>query len=414
MHRLLLPVSLLLLAVPSLHAEDWPSWRGALGTGYSSDNGFPLTWSASENVKWKVKLAGPGNSTPVVMGKLVFVSCASREGHRRSLLCLDREAGNTLWEQHVEYAAEEPTHEMNPYCSSSPATDGERVVVWHGSAGLYAYDNDGTRLWHQDLGRFDHIWGNGSSPLIYQDLVILNCGPGLRSFLLALDKRTGEERWRRVLPGMASQKIDDFVGSWSSPVLAPHGGQDLVLISLPSRLYAIDPLTGNEVWSCDGLGKLIYTSPLVSPEAIVAMSGYQGPALAVKPGGKGDVTATHRLWWQNERPPQRIGSGLIVGKFIYVLNEPGIAWCMEVQTGEILWKHRLSDATSWSSMCYADGRIYINDMSGTTYVLEPAESECTVLAKNALGERMRASLAFSQGQIFARTYQYLYCIESTK
>ncbi len=414
MHRLLFWASLLLLAATSLQAEDWPSWRGIQGTGYSGDHGFPLTWSATENVKWKVKLPGPGNSTPVVAGQRVFVSCAARDGHRRSLLCLNRVTGDVFWEQHVEYELDEPTHEMNPYCSSSPVTDGQLVIVWHGSAGLYAYNFEGVPLWHKDLGRFDHIWGNASTPLVYQDLVILNCGPGLRSFLLAVDKKTGQERWQHELPGMASQKIDDYVGSWSSGVIASHGDQDLLMMSLPSRLYALDPLNGHEVWSCDGLGKLVYTSPLVSPQAIVAMSGYQGPAIAVKPGGKGDVTATHRLWIQDQKPPQRVGSGIIVDDYIYVLNEPGIAWCLELQTGEILWKHRLSDTSSWSSMCYADGHIYINDMNGTTYVLEPADAECTVLAKNVLGERMRASLAFSQGQIFARTYQHLYCIEGAK
>ena len=130
----------------------------------------------------------------------LFVSCASREGHRRSLLCFSRVNGDVLWEQHVEYELDEPTHDMNPYCSSSPVTDGELVVVWHGSAGLYAYDIEGVPLWHKDLGRFDHIWGNASTPVIYQDLVILNCGPGLRSFLLAVEKKTGQERWRRNCP----------------------------------------------------------------------------------------------------------------------------------------------------------------------------------------------------------------------
>lgn len=251
-------------------------------------------------------------------------------------------------------------------------------------------------LWHKDLGRFDHIWGNASSPIIYRDLVLLNCGPGLRSFMLALDKNTGQERWRREFPGMASQKLDDFVGSWSSPVIASHDGQDLLLISLPSRLYALDPLNGNEIWSCEGLGKLIYSSPMVSPQAIVAMSGYQGPTLAVKPGGRGDVTATHRLWIHDERPPQRIGTGIIVGDQVYVLNEPGIAWCLDLLTGEILWKHRLSDTSSWSSMCYAAGHIYVNDMHGTTYVLAPSDTEATVLARNPLEERMRLTSIFGR------------------
>lgn len=412
MRRSVTLASVMLLAISPLQAEDWTAWRGVRGTGESGDQGFPLSWSNMENVKWKVRLPGPGNSTPIVVGQRVFLSCASQEGHRRSLLCLDRDNGRLLWEQNVTYEGDEPTHEMNPYCSSSPVADAQRVVVWHGSAGLFGYDHDGTPLWQKDLGRFDHIWGNGSSPVIFQDLVIVNCGPGLRSFLLAVDKRTGQERWQRELPGMSSTKLDDYVGSWSTPVVATYGGQEQLLISLPSRLFALDPLNGNEIWSCEGLGKLVYTSPLVSDEAVVAMSGYQGPAMAVKPGGKGDVTATHRLWIQDEKPPQRVGSGIIVKQLVYVLNEPGIAWCMDLLSGQILWKHRLSDTSSWSSLCLADGRIYASDMNGTTYVLDPAEDECNVLAKNVLGERMRASLAFSQGQIFARTYQHLYCIQA--
>ena len=414
MARPLLLFALVWFATAGLQAEDWPAWRGPQGNGHCVDTGFPLQWSATENVKWKVPLPGPGNSTPVVAGQRVFISSASTSGRLRSLACYQRDTGSKLWQQDVEYAEEEPSHPNNPFCSSSPVTDGERVIVWHGSAGLHAYDVDGTKLWSRDLGRFQHMWGNGSSPVIYRDLVVLNAGPGLSAFVMALDKRTGAEVWRRDFPDMVSQKIDEFRGSWSTPVVASLGGQDLLLISLPLRLHALDPLTGSDVWSCDGLGKLTYTSPLPSEEAIVAMSGYHGPAMGVKPGGQGDVTRTHRLWIHEDSPPQRVGSGIIVDGYVYILNEPGIAWCIELSTGDVLWKQRLGTGPSWSSMCYADGRLYVNNMAGTTFVLQPDQSECTVLAKNELGEQMRASLAFSQGQIFARTYEHLYCLESAK
>jgi outer membrane protein assembly factor BamB len=414
MARPLLLFTLVWFATAGLQAEDWPAWRGPKGDGHCADTGFPLQWSATENVKWKVSLPGPGNSTPVVAGQRVFVSSASNSGRLRSLVCYQRETGSKLWQQDVEYVEDEPSHPNNPYCSSSPVTDGERVIVWHGSAGLYAYDVDGTKLWNRDLGRFQHIWGNGSSPVIYRDLVVLNAGPGVSAFVMALDKRTGAEVWRRDFPDMVSQKVDEFRGSWSTPVVASLGGRDLLLISLPLRLHALDPLTGSDVWSCGGLGKLTYASPLPSEEVIVAMSGYHGPAMGVKPGGQGDVTRTHRLWIHEESPPQRVGSGIIVDGYVYILNEPGIAWCIELSTGDVLWKQRLGTGPSWSSMCYADGRLYVNNREGTTFVLRPDQSECTVLAKNELGEQMRASLAFSQGQIFARTYEHLYCLESAK
>lgn len=399
------------LAATAAVAEDWPSWRGPQGDGHSHDSGFPLEWSATSHVKWKVALPGPGNSTPIVTGQRVFISCAAQEGRQRGLLCLDRDSGSTLWQQNVEYAEPEPTHAANLYCLSSPVTDGHCVIVWHGSAGVHAYTLEGSLLWTCDLGEFRHAWGYGSSPILYQDLVILNAGPGLNAFVIALDKRTGAEVWRREFPEMVSSKLDEFRGSWSTPVVAPCGGRDLLLLSLPVRLHALEPLTGEDVWSCDGLGKLTFTSPLADDQTVVAMSGYFGPALAVQPGGHGDVTATHRLWIHDESPPQRVGSGVLVDGYIYILNEPGIAWCIDAGTGEVLWKQRLGTGPSWSSMCYADGRLYANNMEGTTFVLATDHTECIVLAKNELHETMRASLAFSRGQIFARTHEHLYCLE---
>ncbi len=414
MRHLPLVAAVLLLTALPLQGEDWPAWRGPSANGYSSDTGFPTTWSSSENIKWSVKLPGPGNSTPIVVGNRLFVSCAGRQGHRRTLICLDRKDGSTLWEQHVTFDADEATHISNPYCSSSPVSDGQCVIVWHGSAGLFAYDMDGTPLWQKDLGRFDHIWGSASSPIIHQDLVILNCGPGVRSFMLAVDKRTGTQQWRRELPGMASKEPGDYVGSWSSPLVVEDDGRDTLLISLPTMLHALDPNTGQSQWWCAGLGKLIYTSPIVSENTVVTMSGHHGPAMAVAMGGQGDVTATHRIWVHDEKTPQRIGSGVIVDDCVYILNEQGIAWCMELATGDILWRHRLGAATSWSSMCYADRHIYVNDSLGTTYVLKPDATECLVVAKNAIKQRMGASLAFSNGQVFLRTYDNLYCIEQSR
>ncbi len=392
-------------------SEDWPSWRGPQGDGRSGDTGFPLQWSTTDHVKWKTPLPGPGNSTPVIVGQRVFVSCASQEGRLRGLLCLDRDTGRLAWEQNVEYLESDPTHPTNPYCSSSPVTDGERVIVWHGSAGMHAYTMEGDSLWSRDLGEFRHVWGYGSSPILYQDLIILNAGPGLNAFVTALDRRSGADVWRRDFPDMVSTKLDEFRGSWSTPVIGQCGGRELLLLSLPLRLHALDPLTGSDIWSCDGLGKLSFTTPLLADETVVAMSGYFGPAMAVRSDGEGDVTATHRLWIHDESPPQRVGSGVVVDGCIYILNEPGIAWCIDAFTGEVLWKQRLGTGPSWSSMCYADGRLYVNNMEGTTFVLEPDHAECTVLAKNELGETMRASLAFSNGQIFARTYAHLYCLE---
>jgi len=413
MNRLSMIV-VLTLALPLNAAragDNWPMWRGPNMDGVTDVENAPLKWSANENIRWKAKLPGPGNSSPVVWGNRVFVTCASEKGAKRSLLCFDRKAGAQQWVQSVNFGEEQRTHKTNPYCSSSPATDGERVVVWHGSAGLHCYDLQGEKLWSKDLGRFKHIWGTASSPVIHNDLVILSAGPGLHAFLAAYDKRNGDEVWRKELPDVKSTKIDEFRGSWSTPVPLTENGRTLMLLSLPLRLIAFRPETGDVVWSCEGLSKLAYTSPLVGDGVVVAMSGYRGPAIAVRTGGQGNVTATHRLWRQADRKknPQRIGSGIIVDGHIYICNEPGIAWCMNAKTGEITWQKRLG-SRSWSSMSLAAGRLYVSDTKGDTHVIEPDPKECRVLAKNSLGELIRASLAFTDGRIFARTYEHLYCI----
>jgi outer membrane protein assembly factor BamB len=300
-------------------------------------------------------------------------------------------------------------------------TDGERVIVWHGSAGLYAYDLDGKELWKVDLGEFKHIWGNASSPVLHGDSVILNAGPGERSFLIALDKRTGEELWRNDLqpPAGESERPQPsrrgWSGSWSTPVLTEIEGRTQLILSLPHELVAFDPADGKRLWWCDGLTQLVYTSPLVGPEVIVAMSGYGGAAIAVRTEGLGEmtgnVTETHRLW-RHERNPQRVGSGTLVGEHLYILHDTGVAWCLDTKTGEKAWEARLSG--TWTSMVHAAGRLYVIATNGTTYVLEPTPAECKTLAENKLGETTRASLAFSDGRIFIRTYKHLYCIEDTK
>ncbi len=403
----------------SAFAGNWPAWRGPGGNGISDETGVPLHWSQDENIKWKIPLPGPGNSTPIVWENRVFVTGAREKGTVRALMCFDRGDGSLLWQREVTYEKPEATHDSNPYCSSSPVTDGQRVIMWHGSAGVFAYDLQGELLWSKPLGEFQHIWGNASSPVIYHDLVILSCGPGLTAYVVALDKRTGEQVWRYDPPTAVSEKVDEYRGSWSTPVLHRSGDHDELLLSLPLKLVAIDPTSGKELWWCEGPTKLVYTSPLAEGDTVVTMCGYGGTALAVKSGGSGDVTETRRLWLHDQKNPQRVGSGVIVDGYIYILNEPGIAWCIELASGEKKWEKRLDNedgtsAQSWSSMTHVDGRLYICDMAGTTFVLEPSPEECRVLATNSLGELTRASLAFSDGQIFQRTYEHLYCIEGKK
>ncbi|MFO0899395.1 MAG: PQQ-binding-like beta-propeller repeat protein [Pirellulales bacterium] len=396
---------------------DWPQWRGPLGTGHATERlDPPLEWSPTKNVGWKTPLPGPGNSTPIIVGDRVFVTCAAEQGKSRLLLCLARATGRELWRSEARLDDAELTHETNPACASSPASDGRRVFVWHGSAGFFAYDLEGNELWRKDLGKFEHIWGYGSSPVVVGDRVILSAGPGLRAFVVALNTDTGEELWRFEPKESIAAKVDEFRGAWSTPVAAEIDGRTQLLAALPNWLYSLDPATGQVIWKCGGLGDLVYASPLVGNGLVVAMSGYHGPSLGVRTvGAAGDVTATHRLWLREGKPdnPQRVGSGVLVGDHVYIYNEPGVMWCLEARTGKTLWEQRLG-GTSWCSACLVDGRIFVNTEAGETFVLAPSPERCEVVARNPLDELMRASLAFAPGQIFARGYENLYCLEAAR
>jgi outer membrane protein assembly factor BamB len=391
-------------------AEDWPAWRGKDGNGVSNEKMSPTKWSTTENVKWKIELDGDGNSTPIIVGEKLFLTHAPKGNKFRGLWCLNKNTGELLWKKEVAYEEKEPTHGTNPMCSSSAVSDGERVIAWYGSAGLYCYDLNGNEIWKQDTGKVEHIWGWASSPLIHQDLVFLNVGPGLNAYVVAFNKTTGKEVWRKDYPDMKSEKIEEFRGSWSTPVLLREGDQTRILLTLPSRVFAVKPESGEEVWSSGGLSKLVYTSPLIAGDTVIAMCGYGGPAIAVRAGGEGDVTETHRLW-EHKGNPQRVGSGIVVGEHIFILNEPGIAWCLVAKTGEKLWEKRLGSKSSWSSMCFSAGKLYATNMDGHTFVMEPDSTECKIVQENEIGELTRASLAFSGPLVFQRTYKHLYCFE---
>jgi outer membrane protein assembly factor BamB len=398
-------------------AENWPAWRGPRGDGSSTDKNPPLRWSRTVNVRWKVRLPDAGNSSPVVWGDRVFLTQALDKGSRRAVLCFDRADGKLLWQRETPYKDREPTHATNPYGSATPATDGERVVASLGSAGMVCYDFAGKELWRKDVGKLYHIWGNASSPVLCGNLAILWCGPGDRQFLLAVDKASGQTVWEHQEPGgKYGHSPKEWVGSWCTPLLARVGGHDELILCVPGKVKGFDPGTGQELWSCAGLGPLVYASPVCSAadRIVVALSGFHGPDLAVRAGGKGDVTATHRLWRHAQGIPQRIGSPVIVGGHAFLLNESGLAQGFDLKTGKDLGpRERVSASQSWSSPVAAAGRLYVPNQAGDTLVLA-ASPPFEVLARNPLGERVLSSIALSDGQVFVRTYQHLWCIEEKK
>jgi outer membrane protein assembly factor BamB len=392
---------------PSAQAEDWPAWRGPTGQGFSAEKDVLLTWSETENVKWKVPLEHQGNSTPIVWGEKIFLTQADTDGHQRSLLCLARANGDLLWKKDVEYADKEQNWNANWYCNASPASDGERVVVSFGSAGMYCFDLGGNELWKRtDLGKWEHSFGNSSSPVLYGDLVILWCGPNTkgRNFLLAANKKTGETVWEH----------DEKDGSWGTPPIINFNGRDQLLLSTVPHLKGFDPKSGEELWRCEGLTKYVYTSPLYGNGVAVAMSGYGGAALAVKLGGAGDITSD-RLW-HHEMNTQRVGSGMVIGDHVYIVEESGVPHCYNLQTGEEVWQisKRPNGGNTWGSMVHADGRLYVLMRNATTLVFAAAP-EYELLAENRLpDESTNSSIVFSNGDMFIRTFKHLWCFGKAK
>jgi outer membrane protein assembly factor BamB len=402
------------LVVAESVAGDWPAFRGADGNGVARQDKAPLQWGPGKNVRWKTPLPGPGNSSPIVSRGRVFVTCAEDDGRKRNLYCFDRRTGGQLWARTVDFPAIEPTHKSNPYCASTPVAGGSRVVVWHGSAGVFCYDFDGKELWRADLGAVRHEWGYASSPVLHGGNVILNFGPGARTFLAALDLKTGRLLWKHEEPGGLDATDKRMVGSWSMPIIAQVGGRDQILCSMPTRVIACDPATGALLWSCGGLAHdkvdLVYASPLVSGDIGVAFTGWvNGPTMGFKLGGSGDVTATNRLWL--EKQTQRIGSGVVVDGHVYIVNAgPGTAQCIECRTGKTQWTERLEGGESWGSVVQAGERLYVTSRRGITTVFRPDPKKLEVLAMNDLGEPSHATPAISNGQIFLRTDAHVYCI----
>jgi outer membrane protein assembly factor BamB len=409
-------------AAVAVWAGNWPGWRGSKGTGVAEEPNVPLKWSATENVRWKVELPEAGNSTPIIWGNRAFVTQAIAKGNQRTLMCFDRKTGKVLWQKGTSYTEKESTHESNPYCAASPVTDGERVIAWFASAGIFAYDLAGKELWKRELKPIDHEWGYGSSPIIHGDLCIFYHGPGKNSALIALDKTSGKPVWEIKDPpiqkrprtdGFKGKEDTGYTGSFGSPIIA----QGELIMSYPQLICAFDPKTGKELWRCDGVNELVYTSPIADDGIVVVMGGFGGTAAAVKQGGTGDVTKTHMLW-RNERTKQRLGSGVIKDGHIYILNTDAIIECIELKTGKSLWQERAASvgpkSSSWSSMVLAGDRIYVLNQSGDTLVMKAAPKFEMIGINSLSNELTNASHAMADGEIFIRTHKHLWCIAETR
>ncbi len=436
---LLIGVAAFLLAAPGAGAEAdhaatsrgfWPAWRGPLGTGAAPEGDPPLEWSEGKNIRWKIDVPGLGHSTPIVWGDHVFLTAAVPFGeplgpieskapgahdnvpvthrHRFVALAIDRGDGKVLWQRTLkEVLPLEGGHYTASLASSSPVTDGEIVLVALGSYGLYALDLGGEILWKADLGPLQilHGHGEGSSPVLHGDTLIVNGDHEGQSFMAAFDKRTGKERWR---------VLREEVTSWATPIVIEHDGRPQLIVSGTKRVRGYDPATGSVIWECGGLSANVVASPVAGDGMVYAGSSYDKRALlAIRlDGARGDITGTDRIAWQRSRGTPYVPSPLLYGEALYFLTHyQGIISRVRAKTGEDKpGPVRLDGIQNvYSSPVAAAGRVYVTDLDGTTVVIEDADSP-RILARNRLDDSFSASAAIAGREIFLRGRKSLYSI----
>ncbi len=447
MQRLVLVFALSGIVTSSAIATDWPQFRGEAGTAVSTDSKVPDHWSKDSNLLWKAKLPGPGASSPIILADQVFVTCytgygtnADGGGDRKSLVrhlvCLDRKRGDVEWTTDIHCDTPEANYQgfmtQHGYASNTPATDGQRIYAFLGTAGVYAFDLKGKQLWQQSLGTRTDQWGSASSIRLFDNLLIVNAAIESGA-IVALDKQKGDEKWRFNVDRQ----------SWSTPALVEtESGKTELVVSSKGRISGLDPLTGKELWHCAGIED--YTCPSVTPgKGIAYVSGArQSAVVAVRCGGSGDVNNTHVLWRQ--RIGANVSTPVLYDDRLYgVTDRGGVTYCLDAASGDELYKSRLStDDTPvrpaafqpggrggrrggrgggpggggglsfYASPVAADGKIFIVSRTSGTFVLA-AKPTLEVLARNQFeGDEgpFDGTPAICDNEIFLRSNGNLYCI----
>ena len=389
----------------SVLAEDWPEFRGPTGQGHSTERGLPLEWSETTNVVWKVPVAGRGWSSPVVANGRVWLTTATEAGGGSlRLLSYDVATGRVVTDTEVfNVRGNRAPNPKNSRASPTPIVEGDRVYVHFGADGTAAVTTDGQVAWKAVL-TYQSQHGNGGSPALYQDLLIVNCDGGDEAFVVALDKATGRVRWR-------TPRRQPYDQSYTTPLVINVNGVDQVVSIGAYRAAAYEPRTGREIWRVSyGSGFSNVPRPVSGHGLVYIATGFQQPALlAVRTGGTGDVTGSHVAWTLTRQAPYT-PSVLLVGDELYVVSDIGIATCLDAKTGAVHWMQRLGGNYS-ASPIYADGRIYFLNEEGTATVLAPGR-EFRVLARNMLDGSTLASIAVSNGSMFIRSDTHLYRIQA--
>lgn len=381
----------------------WPRWRGPSGQGVVTDTGYPDTWTETTNVLWKTEVPGRGHSSPIVWDDRIFLTTSRNRGRQVSILSFRRSDGQLLWEADAPAGQAEYVHNKNSPAAATATTDGKRVYASFGSRGMLAVDFAGNLIWHRDLGRIDNYHGPAGSPLLYQDSVIIYQDQSGSAFVTALDARTGQIRWRT--------EREARVG-WGTPIAITVGDHDELIVSSQRLVQSYDPVTGDELWRCDGMLREVIPTPVVGHGLVFCASGRAGPTLAIRPGGQGDVTQTH-LEWKTTRGSPFVPSPVIYGDYLYQVNDmSSIITCLNAKTGETVWQERLGrprrEGIS-ASPVIVDDKLFVTNDEGQTFVLRTGPN-FELLHTNDIGARTLASPALVDGIWYMRTSRELIAI----
>lgn len=423
-------------------ANDWPQFRGTNAAGIAIDQNLPDSWDveAGTNIRWKAAIPGLGHASPIVTGDRVFiVTAASSEedsklrvglygdiasvpaepSHAWQLICLARDTGQVLWKQTiVERVPQIKRHTKATHANSTPATDGTHVVVFLGSEGLYCYDQFGNLLWTKDLGILDSgyyvapaaQWGFGSSPILFENMVVVQCDVQKDSFVAAFDVTSGQELWRTPR---------DDVPTWSTPAIFVGEKRTELVLNGYKHAGGYDPWTGKVLWRLSGGGDIPVPTPIVAHGLAILTSshGRQRPLVAIREGATGDITPAKagdlgsHIAWHVPRAGIYMQTPIVVGDYLYACGDNGLLNCYDARTGKSVYRERLGNGTTGftASAVAADGKLYFTSESGEVYIVQ-AGAEFKLLAVNAMGETCMATPAFSDGMLIVRTQSHVVAI----
>ena len=402
------PADVRLIAIEGEGAQYWPRWRGPSGQGQVAGTNYTDTWSNTERVTWRTPVPGVGHSSPIVWKDHIFLTTATPDGSRVSMLAFDRTTGKTLWESPLPSKGVEHVYPKNSRASATPTTDGTRVLASFGTHGLAAFDFAGKLLWHTKLGDLYNYHGSAGSPVLYKDRVFLyqdhDGSATLGSYLAAFDAATGKVIWKRDRAATVG---------WGTPIVISTGTRDELIVSSQGTVNSYDPATGADLWTVRGNTREVIPTPVVGHGLVFCSSGRAGPTFAITPGGTGDVTSTHVVW-SSPRGSPFVPSGLIHGPYLYLVNDmQSILTVYEAATGKLMYQDRLGEAMregfSASPVAVGDKIFFTNDL-GETFVVQ-AGPVFKLLRINRLNARVLASPALVGGTWYWRTDKELLAIQ---